>query len=100
MHIIIYYTNICVCIVNCLCVVYKLCANILYFSYHHIILSSQVSCIDFDGTCTEHDTTPLLPRLAAFFATRQRSSIAPESDDIHKQDLERRLLQFKQLINK
>ena len=53
--------------------------------------------VDFDGTCTEHDTTPLLPRLAASFATQQRSYIAPESENIHKQDLERRLLQFKQL---
>lgn len=62
--------------------------------------------VDFDGTCTEHDTTPLLPRLAAF-ATRQRSSyisadgenygesIADISDNLlHKQDLERRLVQF------
>mmetsp|Transcript_27537 Transcript_27537/g.56260 ORF Transcript_27537/g.56260 Transcript_27537/m.56260 type:complete len:587 (+) Transcript_27537:63-1823(+) len=30
--------------------------------------------VDFDGTCTEHDTTPLLPKLAAL-AHRSRSSI-------------------------
>jgi hypothetical protein len=58
--------------------------------------------VDFDGTCTEHDTTPLLPRLAAF-ATRQRSSfISADGENygdisdnlLHKQDLERRLVQF------
>ena len=53
--------------------------------------------VDFDGTCTEHDTTPLLPRLAAF-ATRQRSPIisadANNSNKLHKQDLDRRLVQF------
>lgn len=66
--------------------------------------------VDFDGTCTEHDTTPLLPRLAAAFAARQRSSIVSasgkyngeamnkkEASIIHKQDLERRLSQFQQL---
>ena len=69
-----------------------------FYTSHIIILSCHLRLVvDFDGTCTEHDTTPLLPRLAASFATRQRSSIAPESEDIHKQDLERRLLQFKQL---
>ena len=53
--------------------------------------------VDFDGTCTEHDTTPLLPRLAAF-ATRLRSSIISaevnSSNILHKQDLDRRLVQF------
>ncbi|KAL7434683.1 hypothetical protein ACHAXM_004216 [Skeletonema potamos] len=61
--------------------------------------------VDFDGTCTEHDTTPLLPRLAAF-ATRSRSSIsksvAAEKDDDnegynHQQDLQKRLDQFQLL---
>jgi hypothetical protein len=54
--------------------------------------------VDFDGTCTEHDTTPLLPQIAAF-ATRKRSSIisvdANKTNTIHKQDLERRLVQFR-----
>lgn len=50
--------------------------------------------VDFDGTCTEEDTTPLLPRLAAF-ATRQRSSAdTNNSNTLHKQDLDRRLIQF------
>ena len=31
--------------------------------------------VDFDGTCTQHDTTPLLPRLASF-AARNRSSLS------------------------
>lgn len=57
--------------------------------------------VDFDGTCTEADTTPLLPRLAASYATRQRSSNISEDnnadDSIHQQDLERRLSQFQQL---
>mmetsp|Transcript_1399 Transcript_1399/g.2239 ORF Transcript_1399/g.2239 Transcript_1399/m.2239 type:complete len:312 (+) Transcript_1399:64-999(+) len=71
--------------------------------------------VDFDGTCTEHDTTPLLPRLAAF-ATRSRSSIISQSggagkdDNIklssttkdgegynHQQDLQKRLDQFQLL---
>ncbi|KAL3756239.1 hypothetical protein ACHAWU_007190 [Discostella pseudostelligera] len=76
--------------------------------------------VDFDGTCTEHDTTPLLPRLAAF-ATRQRSSIQSScgdknedaehkkeanidndnnsiaNDEVHMVDLERRISQFQHL---
>eukprot|EP00970_Alexandrium_tamarense_P006043 scaffold1019_cov192-Alexandrium_tamarense.AAC.2 len=72
--------------------------------------------VDFDGTCTEHDTTPLLPRLAAF-ATRSRSTISSSAartvvgadskciedesagnvEYDHKQDLERRLSQFNEL---
>lgn len=69
--------------------------------------------VDFDGTCTEHDTTPLLPRLAAF-ATRSRSSIISQSvgagnddkvlsttkdgeDYNHQQDLQKRLDQFQLL---
>ncbi|KAL3805887.1 hypothetical protein HJC23_007848 [Cyclotella cryptica] len=73
--------------------------------------------VDFDGTCTQHDTTPLLPKLASF-ATRSRSSLSssgdrPKSSMVtdreavlheeeeydHKQDLERRLSQFQQLEN-
>ena len=68
--------------------------------------------VDFDGTCTEHDTTPLLPRLAAF-ATRSRSSISQSAgagkDDTlssttngrkgynHQQDLQKRLDLFQLL---
>ena len=68
--------------------------------------------VDFDGTCTEHDTTPLLPRLAAF-ATRSRSSISQSvgtgKDDTtssstndsdgynHQKDLQKRLDQFQLL---
>ena len=74
--------------------------------------------VDFDGTCTEHDTTPLLPRLAAF-ASRQRSlsessancrdnnnhgDIEQEDIDneisnntLHMHDLERRMRQFRLL---
>jgi hypothetical protein len=64
--------------------------------------------VDFDGTCTEHDTTPLLPRLAAF-ATRTRSSMSKSAvgagkDDAtnnegynHQQDLQKRLDQFQLL---
>ena len=71
--------------------------------------------VDFDGTCTEHDTTPLLPRLAAFASTRRKvSSIISSSatngssdngDDEnagtitidHKQELQKRLTQFQVL---
>lgn len=71
--------------------------------------------VDFDGTCTQHDTTPLLPKLAAF-AARSRSSLSfsgnkPKSREVadceaampkeeeydHRQDLERRLYRFQQL---
>ena len=61
--------------------------------------------VDFDGTCTEHDTTPLLPRLAAF-ATRSRSSISKSPDGTetdnnddynHQKDMEKRLAQFQLL---
>ena len=56
--------------------------------------------VDFDDTCTEHDTTPLLPRLAAL-ASRQRSDTGEmnekEVNDIHRRDLQRRLAQFQQL---
>lgn len=77
--------------------------------------------VDFDGTCTEHDTTPLLPRLAAF-ATRQRSSILSgsgennedadqqkeanidvennsivDNNNLHLLDLERRISKFQVL---
>ena len=61
--------------------------------------------VDFDGTCTEHDTTPLLPRLASF-ATRSRSSISKASDGTetknngdydHQEDLKKRLDQFQLL---
>jgi phosphoserine phosphatase len=72
--------------------------------------------VDFDGTCTEHDTTPLLPKLASF-AARSRSSLSASkkesslndasndrqndsqaSDDYdHEQDLQKRLRQFQEL---
>jgi hypothetical protein len=56
--------------------------------------------VDFDGTCTEHDTTPLLPRLAAYVA-RMRSPVIPDDasdvDAPHRRDLERRLVQFQRL---
>ncbi len=72
--------------------------------------------VDFDGTCTEHDTTPLLPRLAAF-ASRQRSLVVSDCNEsseiqgnkkndngggvvnnqLHMQDLERRMRKFQQL---
>ena len=67
--------------------------------------------VDFDGTCTEHDTTPLLPRLAALSA-RSRSSISqsvagkdnkssPTTNDSdgynHQKDLQKRLDQFQLL---
>jgi len=59
--------------------------------------------VDFDGTCTEHDTTLLLPRLAAFAARQKSCSSAvckensddSANNDIHKHDLERRLSQFR-----
>ena len=44
--------------------------------------------VDYDGTCTENDTTPLLPRLASL-ASRRSS----------EEDLRRRLGQFKELEN-
>lgn len=63
--------------------------------------------VDFDGTCTAHDTTPLLPRLAAYAtARRRRSSEATNGDDesaggeeanAHRDDLRRRTLQFQKL---
>lgn len=64
--------------------------------------------VDYDGTCTEHDTTPLLPRLAAF-ATRQRRSVLVDvkqegnvdsvtiNNTLHVLDLERRMRLFQQL---
>ena len=67
--------------------------------------------VDFDGTCTEHDTTPLLPKLASF-AARSRSSLSHAGNDDKsntdveqvvnfdlEQDLQRRLSQFEQLEN-
>ncbi|KAL9185121.1 hypothetical protein ACHAXT_002898 [Thalassiosira profunda] len=75
--------------------------------------------VDFDGTCTEHDTTPLLPRLAALVSRRYPSGVANGNDevdcndsdatsarenseevgahDVHERDLQRRLAQFQQL---
>ena len=62
--------------------------------------------VDFDGTCTNHDTTPLLPKLASYFA-RSRSTLSSDenkpTDTLeefnHEQDLQRRLMQFEQLEN-
>lgn len=77
--------------------------------YHHnqngLAKRRRWLVVDFDGTCTEHDTTPLLPILAAF-ATRSRSSISKASDGTdtnniddydHQQDLKKRLDQFQLL---
>ena len=67
--------------------------------------------VDFDGTCTEHDTTPLLPKLAALASSRQRQgddlpiseggadSNSDSSSHGHEQDLQRRLSRFKELEN-
>ena len=53
--------------------------------------------VDFDGTCTEHDTTPLLPRLAAL-ATRSQSEISQQNVDYdHQMDLQKRLDKFQVL---
>ncbi|KAL3826903.1 hypothetical protein ACHAXA_005983 [Cyclostephanos tholiformis] len=57
--------------------------------------------VDFDGTCTEMDTTPLLPHLAAF-VSRRRSSIdsthaSSDVDAMHRHDLDRRLALFRRL---
>jgi len=52
--------------------------------------------VDFDGTCTEHDTTPLLPKLAALAARHYRKD-SNEDIKIHKEDLARRLVQFQEL---
>jgi phosphoserine phosphatase len=62
--------------------------------------------VDYDGTCTQHDTTPLLPKLAAL-ATHSRSSLSAMSNGNkgttaveeydHKKDLQRRLEQFQEL---
>lgn len=77
--------------------------------YHHnkngLAKRRRWLIVDFDGTCTEHDTTPLLPRLAAF-ATRSRSSISKASDGTdtnnngdydYQEDLKKRLDQFQWL---
>lgn len=65
--------------------------------------------VDFDGTCTDQDTTPLLPYLSAYAAARQRklgissfSSKITGVDDIsvneqNKQDVQRRLVLFQSL---
>ena len=52
--------------------------------------------VDFDGTCTEKDTTPLLPYLAAAYCStcHQRDK---EDDISHEKDLQNRLSQFKVL---
>lgn len=74
--------------------------------------------VDFDGTCTEHDTTPLLPKLASF-AARSRSSLSASKKESglnessnerqtdgetseeydHERDLQKRLRQFQELEN-
>ena len=62
--------------------------------------------VDFDGTCTQHDTTPLLPKLASYVA-RSRSTISSDENKPkdtleefnHEHDLQRRLTLFEQLEN-
>ncbi|KAL7524383.1 hypothetical protein ACHAWF_000925 [Thalassiosira exigua] len=52
--------------------------------------------VDFDGTCTARDTTPLLPRLAALAVQRERGDGGDGGRD-HERDLSRRLALFREL---
>jgi len=55
--------------------------------------------VDFDGTCTEKDTTPLLPYLAAAYCStcHQRDKEDCACVISHEKDLQNRLSQFKVL---
>ena len=55
--------------------------------------------VDFDGTCTIRDTTPLLPRLAYLIESRSRHSTCVDCEEEEYATLEERLSIFSELEN-